>query len=138
MDAWLHAAEVCNAGFPGENSSQVIEEMRAFPPILLFLQVVSPVASIATVTTTLKSLARTPRVMVDMESGDALMFDSLREDVSRHPDDFVSFQTRTAALRFINEHGFEVNRETARRMIERLGYWRGKMVVVVPIAQGLK
>ncbi len=27
MDAWLHAAEVCNAGFPGENSSQVFKRL---------------------------------------------------------------------------------------------------------------
>jgi hypothetical protein len=73
-----------------------------------------------------------------MESGDARMLDSLREDVALHPDDFVSFQTQTGALRFIDEHGFEAHRETACRMIERgvLGYWRGKMVVVVPIARG--
>jgi hypothetical protein len=84
-------------------------------------------------------LARTPGVAIEIESGDARMIDSLREDVSRHPNDFMSFQTQTAAVRFIDEHGFEANRETARRMIKRgvLGYWRGKMIVVVPISRGL-
>jgi hypothetical protein len=112
--------------------------MRAFWPIVLFLQVVNPVASFATVNTAWQSLVRTPRVMVEMENGDARMADSLREDWSRHPDDFVSFKTQTAALRFIDAHGSGANRETARRMIERgvMGYWWGKMVVVVPIAWG--
>ncbi len=109
--------------------------MRAFWPNLILLLVVSPVAAIATVNTAWQRLARMPRVTVEMESGDARMLDSLREDVARHPDDFVSFQTQSAALRFIDEHGLEATRETARMMIERgvLGYWRGKMVVVVPI-----
>jgi hypothetical protein len=109
--------------------------MRPFVPNLLLLLVVNPVASIATVNRALQSSARTPRLTVERESGDTRILDSLREDVARHPDDFVSFQTRTSALRFIDEHGLDANRETARRMIERgvLGYWRGKMVVVVPI-----
>jgi hypothetical protein len=115
--------------------------MRAIWPIVFFLQVVSPVALVAstgTVNAARMRLARTPGVMIKIESGDARMIDSLREDVSRHPNDFMSFQTQTAALRFIDEHGFEANRETARRMIKRgvLGYWRGKMVVVVPISWG--
>lgn len=109
---------------------------------MFFLQVVRPaalVASTGTVNAARMRLARTPGVTIEIESGDARMIDSLREDVSRHPNDFVSFQTQTAALRFIDEHGFEANRETARRMIKCgvLGYWRGKMVVVVPISWGL-
>jgi hypothetical protein len=110
--------------------------MRPFVPNLLLLLVVNPVAAIATVNTAWQSFARTPRLTVEMERGsNARMLDSLREDVARHPDDFVSFQTQTTALRFIDEHGLEAKRETARRIIERgvLGYWRGKMVVVVPI-----
>lgn len=109
---------------------------------MFFLQVVSPapsVGSMGKVNAAGMRLARTPRFTIEVESGDARMIDSLREDVSRHPEDFVSFQTQTAALRFIDEHGLEANRETARRMIKRgvLGYWRGKMVVVVPISWGI-
>ena len=109
---------------------------------MFFLQLASPAASVGSigkVNAAGMRLARTPRGKIEVESGDARMIDSLREDVSRHPDDFVSFQTQTAALRFIDEHGLEANRETARRMIKRgvLGYWRGKIVVVIPISWGL-
>ena len=109
--------------------------MRPFIPNLLLLLVVNPVAAIATVNRACQSFPRTSRPTVDMESGDTRALDSLREDVARHPDDFVIFQTQSTALRFIDEHGLEATRETARMMIERgvLGYWRGKMVVVVPI-----
>ena len=67
------------------------------------------------------------------DSGQA--YESLRDDVSRHPDDFVTFATQTAANRFIDEHGLEMNRETERRMVQRgvIGYWRGKTVVVLPL-----
>lgn len=116
-----------------------MEGMRGFRPILLLsavLVAVSPAAANATVNTSWQSPARTPGIVVERESDGAQMLDSLREDVAKHPDDFVTFQTQTAALRFIDEHGLDANRETARRTIERgvLGYWRGKMVVVVPIA----
>jgi hypothetical protein len=109
--------------------------MRAFYPTSLLLLVVTPVAAIASVNKAWQSPARPPQVTVGMEICDGRMLDSLREDVARHPDDFVSFQTQSTALRFIDEHGVEANRETARWMIERgvLGYWLGKMVVVVPI-----
>jgi len=109
---------------------------------MLFLQIASPVASIASVTTInayTMTLARPSSVTIKMQSDEAGMINSLREDVSRHPDDFVTFETQTAAFRFIEGHGFEANRETARLMIKRgvLGYWRGKMVVVVPISWDL-
>lgn len=60
---------------------------------------------------------------------------SLREDVARHPNDFVTFETLTAGNRFLEEHWVDASRETEQRMIDRgvLGYWRGKTLVLLPI-----
>jgi hypothetical protein len=67
------------------------------------------------------------------------MSESLREDVARHPNDFVVFETLTAAGRFMEEHKIEINRETDPRMIQSgiLGYWQGKTVVVLPVVLSL-
>jgi hypothetical protein len=77
------------------------------------------------------------RSVIQVESADdrGQALDSLREDVSRHPDDFIAFATQTAVNRFIEEHGFEMSRETERRMVQRgvIGYWRGKTIVVLPL-----
>ncbi len=64
---------------------------------------------------------------------------SLRQDVARHPNDFVVFDTRSAASRFMLDHISNVNRETERRMIDSgvVGYWRGKTVVVLPIVSSM-
>ena len=58
---------------------------------------------------------------------------SLRHDVASHPNDFVTFETKTAASHFIAEH-YDAQRETDYRVIERgiAGYWRSKMLVVLP------
>jgi hypothetical protein len=84
-------------------------------PNLLLLLVVNPVAAIATVNTAWQSFARTPRLTVEMESYNARMLDSLREDVARHPNYFLSFQTQTAAMQFIDDHGLEAKRESCRK-----------------------
>jgi len=64
---------------------------------------------------------------------------SLREDVTRHPNDFVIFDTRTAANRFMVDHGTDVSRETEPRMLDSgvVGYWRGKTLVVLPIVSSM-
>ncbi len=61
------------------------------------------------------------------------ILESLRHDVASHPNDFVTFETQTTANHFILDHE-DVLRETDRRVIQRgiLGYWRGKMLVVLP------
>jgi hypothetical protein len=94
---------------------------------------VSSFAANATISTAWPSLPRS--LHTETANGGSKMFESLREDVSRHPDDFITFETQMAANRFMDEHGFEANRETEQRMVQRgiLGYWRGKMVVVLPV-----
>jgi hypothetical protein len=64
---------------------------------------------------------------------DTAVFESLRRDVAVHPNDFLTFETQTTAKHFIFEHA-DAFRETDRRVIQRgiLGYWRGKMLVVLP------
>ena len=59
--------------------------------------------------------------------------ESLREDVGRHPNDFMTFETRIAANRFIAEHEGAYH-ETESRVILRgvVGYWQGKTLVVLP------
>ena len=61
--------------------------------------------------------------------------ESLRRDVANHPNDFVTFATKTAAMHFLEDHGVDAYRETVQRLVDRgvIGYWRGKTVVVVPI-----
>jgi hypothetical protein len=46
----------------------------------------------------------------------------------------VTFETQTAAIRFIVEHGAEAHRETEQRIVRRgiLGYWRSKTLVLLP------
>jgi hypothetical protein len=59
--------------------------------------------------------------------------ESLRADVGRHPDDFMTFETRIAANRFIAEHEGAYH-ETESRVILRgvIGYWQSKTLVVLP------
>jgi hypothetical protein len=59
--------------------------------------------------------------------------ESLREDVGRHPNDFMTFETRIAANRFIAEHEGAYH-ETESRVILRgvIGYWQSKTLVVLP------
>src|SRR5260370_22193584 len=50
---------------------------------------------------------------------DASTLEILREDVANHPNDFVTFETQTAANRFIVEHEVEPHRETEQRIVPR-------------------
>jgi hypothetical protein len=65
--------------------------------------------------------------------------ESLRSDVAQHPDEFVVFETRAAAERFMRDHMPDSSRETEPEMVARgiLGYWRGRTLVVVsPLPSG--
>lgn len=66
-------------------------------------------------------------------SDEMAALESLREDVSRHPNDFVTFETRISANRFIAEHEGAYH-ETESRVLLRgvVGYWQGKTLVVLP------
>jgi hypothetical protein len=60
--------------------------------------------------------------------------ESLRRDVTTHPNDFVVFETEAGAQQFVAQHWAEVRPETNRN-IESLGvvgYWQGKTMVVLP------
>jgi hypothetical protein len=86
------------------------------------------------------SQASEPRLIVPMEqSSEGEMRVSLRKDIARHPGDFVSFPTETAAMRFMREHSMETSRETQPRMLDLgvMGYWQGRTLVVLPIAPGV-
>jgi hypothetical protein len=67
------------------------------------------------------------------EHESASMFESLKQDVFRHPADFITFETQTSANRFIGEHE-DAQPEIERRIASRgiVGYWRGKTLVVLP------
>jgi len=78
-----------------------------------------------------------PKLVVPTEqSSEGEMRVSLRRDIARHPGDFVSFPTETAAMRFMKEHSMETSRETQPRMLDLgvVGYWQGRTLVVLPIA----
>jgi hypothetical protein len=66
-------------------------------------------------------------------SDEVTALESLREDVGRHPNDFMTFETRMAANRFIAEHEGAYH-ETESRVLVRgvVGYWQGKTLVVLP------
>ena len=66
-------------------------------------------------------------------SDEVAALESLREDVGRHPNDFMTFETRIAANRFIAEHEGAYH-ETESRVLMRgiVGYWQGKTLVVLP------
>lgn len=100
----------------------------------MVLMLVSSFAANASISTTWRIPSKSA-IQIDVTDDSALAYASLRDDVSRHPDDFVTFATQTAANRFIEEHGLEMNRETERRVVQRgvIGYWRGKTVVVLPL-----
>ena len=63
----------------------------------------------------------------------ALILESLKQDVLSHPADFITFETKASANRFIEEHE-NAQPEVERRIISRgiVGYWRGKTLVVLP------
>jgi hypothetical protein len=72
------------------------------------------------------------------ESADGAMLESLRDDVNRHPDNFVTFTTKIEASHFLEQHAVDARHETLQRLLELgvLGYWQGRTVVVLPLAPG--
>ncbi|WP_158944323.1 hypothetical protein [Granulicella sp. S190] len=64
----------------------------------------------------------------------AAMQESLRRDVAEHPEEFVVFATEAGANQFAGEHRSAVEMETSGKIISRgvVGYWQGKMIVVLP------
>jgi len=81
-----------------------------------------------------------PRLIVPAEeSSEERMRESLQTDVERHPSDFVSFPTETAAIRFMKEHSSDTSRETEQRMRDLgvVGYWQGTTLVVLPIVSSI-
>jgi hypothetical protein len=66
---------------------------------------------------------------------DDALLKSLREDIDRHPDDFVTFTTRVEASRFLEQHASDARYETQQRMrgLGVLGYWQGRTIVVLPL-----
>jgi hypothetical protein len=68
------------------------------------------------------------------ESESTSVLESLKEDIASNPNDFITFETQIAADRFIAKHEDEAYRETKPKVIRRgiIGYWRGKILVVLP------
>ena len=60
--------------------------------------------------------------------------ESLRRDIRLHPGDFVVFETEVGAARFVAEHRADAQPERNERLVSRgvVGYWQGKIVVVLP------
>jgi hypothetical protein len=110
---------------------QITRAKIGLPAVLMLM---SSLAANATISTAWRTPSRSA-IQIDDVDDSRQAYESLRDDVSRHPDDFVAFATQTAANRFIGEHGLEMNRETERRMVQRgvIGYWRGKTVVLLPL-----
>ena len=90
-------------------------------------------ASASTTPVSESSLAPPAALQGRSYSDEMAALESLREDVGRHPNDFMTFETRIAANRFIAEHDGAYH-ETESRVIMRgiIGYWQGKTLVVLP------
>jgi hypothetical protein len=60
--------------------------------------------------------------------------ESLRNEVARHPDDFIVFATEAGAKQFFAKHRNDVEHETDPKIIDRgvMGYWGDKTIVVLP------
>jgi hypothetical protein len=127
-----------------------METMRFLRPCfsLLVILCVSTIAANATVSA-LRQRPSPPRVTPGRmnvvrahkteQSMEIQVSASLRQDVSRHPNEFVVFETLTAASHFMQDHLVDVSRETEPRMIQSgvVGYWRGKTLVVLPIVSSM-
>ena len=102
--------------------------------VLAVLMLMSALPLNASKTTTASHPIHSISSIRAQDPDDASTLESLREDVASHPNDFVTFETQTAANRFIVEHGVEAHRETEQRIVRRgiLGYWRSKTLVVLP------
>jgi len=72
----------------------------------------------------------TPSVISDTR----ILRESLRNEVARHPDDFIVFATEAGAKQFFAKHRNDVEHETDPKIIDRgvVGYWRDKTIVVLP------
>ena len=71
---------------------------------------------------------------------DESVLDSLRNDVTHHPNEYVVFETRSAANSFITAHWADAQAETEQRAVRRgiVGYWLDKTVVVLPSLSSAK
>jgi hypothetical protein len=109
--------------------------MRSIPArICLVVLAGSLMSSGAFASVTTLRHAQTEVILQEQNMSDARSaLASLRQDVGQHPADFIAFETRISAERFIEEHE-GAYRETERRVILRgvVGYWQGKTLVVLP------
>jgi hypothetical protein len=101
----------------------------------VFLMVGLPVEASVTPLVNPGTAASQKIVPADPLDGVTAMRESLRHDVTKHPDEFVVFATETGASRFVAEHQVDAERETNSKIVARgvVGYWQGKMVVVLPL-----
>lgn len=65
---------------------------------------------------------------------DESVLDSLRKDVTHHPNDYVVFETYATASSFLASHWADAQPETEQRAVRRgiVGYWLDKTLVVLP------
>lgn len=118
------------------NHNRRMDAALKYGSVLLF---VSGLGASADATPRTEWHVQKPAVIVPVEEGaDEAMLGSLREDVNRHPANFVTFTTKTEASRFLEQHVVDARHETQQRMLELgvLGYWQGRTVVVLPLAPG--
>jgi len=99
---------------------------------LLFLSTLLSNASTTTIRPHIDPTKGSIRAQISEDASS--IFESLEKDVSRHPDDFIVFETRMSADEFIMAHKDEAYYETEQRAVMRgiLGYWRGKTIVILP------
>jgi hypothetical protein len=102
--------------------------------VIIFISSLPLTASASTTPAISRPALATSEFLEQNHSEEISLLDSLREDVTHHPNDFITFETQSSANQFITEHEVEARRETERRVLSRgiFGYWGGKTLVVLP------
>ncbi len=102
-------------------------------PATLLLLAVLPLGASTTNSTRASAYRSITTVRTKTPEAATSLLDSLKREVAQHPNDYVTFETRIAADRFIGQHQ-EALPETDRFMLLRgiSGYWQSKTIVVLP------
>src|SRR5260370_22207534 len=94
------------------------EPRSCFYVAFMLMNALPLIASTTTKSYSSPSITRTTRAQ-NSDDESMSVFESLKKDIVSNPNGFMTFETQTAAYRFIADHGDEAYRETAPRVGRR-------------------